>query len=80
LLRFPDYNAIFNMNLPGTTTSAVNTVRTSDDFIMLKAITIKLFPLPRLWRNDIFYPAHVIYPIGSYSLLLSSQIDLTWRS
>jgi hypothetical protein len=48
--------------LPGTTTRAVNAVGTSDDFVVLKTIPVKLFPVPGFRRNDIFNPAHAIYP------------------
>jgi hypothetical protein len=46
------------MNIPAATAGAIDAVRTSDHFIVLPAITVKLFPLPGLWGNHVFNPTH----------------------
>ena len=49
LLRLPNDNAVFDMNLPGASTSAINTVGTPDDAIVLKSISVEFLPVSSLW-------------------------------
>ena len=51
-----------NMSIPGATSGAVDTMGTAHHFVALVAITIELFPLPRLGVDDILYPTHTVPP------------------
>ncbi|CCJ84870.1 hypothetical protein BN133_1247 [Cronobacter dublinensis 582] len=46
LLGFPGDETVFHVNLPAAGTGAVNAVGGADNFVMLPALTVTLFPVP----------------------------------
>jgi hypothetical protein len=51
-------DAFFDMDHPGATACAVDSVRTTDDGIVLPAVSVKLFPSPCLGINQVLDPSH----------------------
>ena len=71
-LHFPSDDSVFHMDHPGAASGAVDSVRASNNLVMLPAIAIKLFPSSKLRVFFVFDPTDlVILAHGTFSNFLS---------